>query len=96
MFYLFYIPNQFKTFKITQKHLWSWHVEKIVWKINQWATMLALYGKSGFVTVTVKRVLFAGVNFRDIEITANSRFLIFAVDRIKILKNNNKVLVLVY
>ena len=32
---------------------------------------------------TVKRVLFAGVNFRDIEITANSRFLIFAVDRIK-------------
>ena len=31
---------------------------------------------------TVKRVLFAGVNFRDIEITANSRFLIFAVDRI--------------
>ena len=43
---------------------------------------------------TVKRVLFAGVNFRDIEITANSRFLIFAVDRIK--KINNKVLVLVY
>ena len=31
---------------------------------------------------TVKRVLFAGVNVRDIEITANSRFLIFAVDRI--------------
>ena len=31
---------------------------------------------------TVKRVLFAGVNFRDIEITANSRFLIFVVDRI--------------
>ena len=35
------------------------------------------------ISSTVKRVLFAGVNFRDIEITANSRFLIFAVDRIK-------------
>ena len=31
---------------------------------------------------TVKRVLFAGVNYRDIEITENSWFLIFAVDRI--------------
>ena len=33
---------------------------------------------------TVKRVLFVGVNVCDIEITANSRFLIFALDRIKI------------
>ena len=45
--------------------------------------MLFLRGRTVHATTfnTVKRV-FAGVNFRDIEITENSRFLIFVVDRI--------------